>query len=280
MPVLTIARLTLFEAIRRRLVLAVIILTPIIIGCTAWGFSKLTELKDSNGVPISASESTLNFAVFVILIAFMFGVVLAVGAIFLAAPAIASDIDSGLLLAIFPRPIRRSSVVLGKWLGLATLLTLYSSITAALDLMVIARVSGYSPPHPALAVVFIIGQSLVLLSLTLASSTRLAPMASGVVIVALYGITWIVGIAAEVGATFHNSSMVTAGTLVSLLIPSDGLWRCAVYNLEPAVLRAAGLHFDPLAVSGPPTVAYIVWAIAWICAMIGCAIWSLNRRDL
>jgi ABC-type transport system involved in multi-copper enzyme maturation permease subunit len=280
MPVLTIARLTLFEAVRRRLVLAVIILTPIIIGCTGWGFSKLTDLKHSSGVPLSPSESTLNIAIFVILIAFMFGVVLAVGAIFLAAPAIASDIESGLILAIFPRPIRRSSVVLGKWLGLATLLTLYTSITAALDLLVIARVTGYSPPHPTMAVLFIIGQSLVLLSLTLASSTRLAPMASGVVIVALYGITWIVGIAAAVGASFHNSSIVTAGTIVNLLIPSDGLWRGAVYNLEPAVLRTAGLEFDPLAVTGPPTVAYMVWAIAWICAMIGCAIWSLNRRDL
>ncbi|MDB5059623.1 MAG: ABC-type transport system involved in multi-copper enzyme maturation, permease component, partial [Chloroflexi bacterium] len=166
MPVLTIARLTLFEAVRRRLVLAVIILTPLIIGCTGWGFSKLNELRNSSGVALSASESTLNFAVFVILIAFMFGVVLAVGAIFLAAPAIASDIETGLVLAVVPRPIRRSSVVLGKWLGLAVLLTLYTSITATLELLMIERVCGYVPPHPALAIVFIIGQSLVLLSIT------------------------------------------------------------------------------------------------------------------
>lgn len=280
MPVLTVARLTLFEAVRRRLVLAVVLLTPIVVGITGWGFSKLTDLRDNNGVPLSPSETTLNIALFVVLLAFMFSVVLAVGAVFLAAPAIASDIESGLALAIFPRPIRRSSIVLGKWLGLSMLVIGYSGLTAAIELVTVRFATGYVPPHPALAAVFIIWQSLVLLTVTLTGSSRLAPMTCGVIMVVVFGITWVVGIAAAIGATFHNASIVTAGTIVSLILPSDGLWRGAAYNLEPAVLRAAGLHLDPMAVTGPPTTAYLLWAAGWMLAMLGCAVWSLNRRDL
>jgi len=50
--------------------------------------------------------------------------VLAMGSVFVASPAIAGEIESGLALAILPRPIRRSEVVLGKWLGLGALVLL------------------------------------------------------------------------------------------------------------------------------------------------------------
>jgi ABC-type transport system involved in multi-copper enzyme maturation permease subunit len=280
MPALVIARLTLFEAVRRRLVLAVLLLTPLVVGVTAWGFSRLTDLRDNNGVPLAPAAVTLNEALFVVLIAFMFSVVLGVGAVFLAAPAIAADLESGLALAIFPRPIRRGSVVLGKWLGLSCLLALYTAVTAAAELVTIAAVTGYTPPHPAQAVGYIIGQSLILLTLALAGSTRLAPMTCGVIAVALYGMVWIVGLAEAIGATFHNQAMVTAGTIVRYVLPSDGLWQGAVYSLEPEALRAVGLQIDPLAVTTPPSSGYLVWTAVWLLAMLGFAVWSLNRRDL
>jgi ABC-type transport system involved in multi-copper enzyme maturation permease subunit len=280
MPEILIARLTLFEALRRRLVLAVVLLTPVVIACTAWGFARMSELKDNGGTRLAPDTLELNYAVLVILIAFMFSVVLAVGAIFLAAPAIAADIESGLVLAIFPRPIRRGSVLLGKWLGLALLLIAYTALTAGLELFVVARVTGYAPPHPVMAIIFIVWQSLVMLSLALAVSTRLAPMTGGVIIVVAFGLTWIVGIAQTVGETFHNAAIERAGTIVSYVLPSDQLWRGAVYNLEPPRLRALGLTFDPLAVGGSPSAPFMIWSIAWIAAMLAAAVWSLNSRDL
>ena len=280
MPVLVIARLTLFEAVRRRLVLAVILLTPLVVCTTGWGFAKLSDLKGANGVPLSASELTLNYAIFVVLIAFMFSVVLAIGSVFLAAPSVASDLESGLALAMFPRPIRRSSIILGKWLGLCTLIAVYASATTLIELVTIEVATGYVPPHPVYAVLFIVWQSLVMLTLALAASTRLAPMTCGVIMVVLFGATWIVGIAQTIGSSFNNDSIVTAGTVVSLILPTDGLWRGAIYNLEPAVLRAAGLRVDPLGVSGPPTTAFLAWSVCWIIAVLACGVWSLNRRDL
>jgi ABC-type transport system involved in multi-copper enzyme maturation permease subunit len=54
-----------------------------------------------------------------VMLAFMFSFVLAMTAVFAASPAIGPDIENGLLLAVLARPIRRSEVLLGRWLGLA-----------------------------------------------------------------------------------------------------------------------------------------------------------------
>ena len=279
-PVMTIARLTVFEAIRRRVVLTVFILTPLVIGLTAWGFSKLTHLSNNDGTPLSPVEIRANVAVLLILIAFMFSVIMAMGASFLAAPVLANDIESGLLLAILPRPIRRAEVVIGKWLGLATPLVLYAFIAGGIQLTVVNAVTSYLPPHPVAAIAYIAAQSLVLLTITLMASTRLAPMASGIIVVVLFGAGWIIGIAQTVGTTFHNHTIANAGTAFSLIFPSDGLWRGAVSALEPAALAAEGVRTNPLASAGSPTTAYLVWAALWGLGILACAIYSFTRREL
>jgi len=206
--------------------------------------------------------------------------VMAIGASFLAAPALANDIESGLLLAMLPRPIRRAEVVLGKWLGLAAPLVIYAFIAGGLELEVVYAVTGYLPPGPAEAIAYIAAQSLVLLTVTLFASTRLAPMASGIIVVVLFGAGWIIGIAQTVGSTFNNHTLANAGTAFSLVFPSDGLWRGAVAALEPAVVLAEGVQYDPLAATGSPTTAYLVWAALWGAGMLAWAIYSFSRREL
>ena len=283
MPLLIIARLTLREAARRRLLHAVAILTVLVIGLTGWGISRLATLHDSSGQPLPHSEVMATTAGLVIMLAYMFSFVLAIGAAFLAAPAIAGDVDSGLVLALLPRPLRRSQFVLGKWLGLAALLVVYGGLASGVELVMVRALTGYLPPHPVQAVAFLAGESVVVLSLALLGSTRLASMTCGIVVLALFGVAWIAGIAESVGVAFHNTAITTAGTVMSLLLPSDGLWRGAVYNLEPAILVAVGgasPRTNPFSVGAPPPTPYIVWAVGWVVVILGLAALSFRRRDL
>jgi ABC-type transport system involved in multi-copper enzyme maturation permease subunit len=215
-----------------------------------------------------------------ILIAFMFSVVMAIGAAFLAAPSLANDIESGLLLAMLPRPIRRADVVLGKWLGLAGPLVGYAFIAGGIELEVVKAACGYVAPEPTRAIAFIAAQSLILLTLTLALSTRLAPMASGIIVVVLFGAGWIIGLAQTIGQTFHNQAIANAGTVFSLIFPSDVLWRGAVSALEPVAVAAAGARVDPLVTSSPPAAAYQVWAGLWGVGVLVVAAYSFSRREL
>ena len=283
-PLLIIARLTLREAARRRLLLAVAILTIIVVGLTGWGFSKLATVPDASGQLPSAAELRISAAGFVILIAYMFSVVLAAGAAFLAAPAIAADVENGLLLAILPRPLRRSDLVLGRWLGLVILVVAYTATAAALEFTAVRLTTGYTPPRPVEAVACLAGQSIVLLTLALLASSRLAPITGGIIALVLFGLAWIAGIVEALGLTFHNSGLSNGGAVFGLLLPTDGLWRGAVYNLEPAVMAAIGGEWarggNPFAVTEPPTTAYLVWVVGWIAAALGLAIFSFGRRDL
>src|SRR5207245_10690364 len=125
----TIARLTLVEAWRRRLLLAMALLTLAVIVLTGWGFSFLPKQQG-----VTAAEVRSAAYILTVLVAFMFSGVLALGSTLVASPSIAGEIESGIVLAIAPRPLRRSEILLGKWLGLAFLVVLYAIASGVLEL--------------------------------------------------------------------------------------------------------------------------------------------------
>ncbi|MBD5655391.1 MAG: ABC transporter permease, partial [Candidatus Eremiobacteraeota bacterium] len=218
---LAIAALTLHEASRRRVVLAALAMGLALVALTGWGFWKLKITAAShNGDPAVVAAT---IAIFVVMLAYMFSVALAIGAAFLAAPALASDVESGVLLAILPRPIRRADVVLGKWIGLTSLVVSLVVAIGGAELIVVKLVTHYTPPHPATALAYLCGESAILLTLALALSTRFPPIASGIVAIALFGLSWIAGIAAVAASALGNATLLHAGTVISLLVPSDAL---------------------------------------------------------
>ena len=141
---ITIARLTIGEAARRRILWVLVILALVAVGITGWGVDRLVSIARANG----SSELTVQLGVsqILIFIAFQFGFVLAMTAAFLGSPAIASDLESGIALALLARPLRRTSYLLGRWLGLAIVLAAYGGGSALLAIVVVGAVSDYTPP--------------------------------------------------------------------------------------------------------------------------------------
>ena len=115
--ILVIASLTLREFVRRRVVWVLLILVVASVALVGWGVERLVTLARENGS--AELEIRIGVSQVLILIAFMFSFVLAMSAAFLAAPAIASDVETGTVLAMLARPLRRSDLLLGRWLGLA-----------------------------------------------------------------------------------------------------------------------------------------------------------------
>src|SRR5437773_4322464 len=281
MHMLTIARLTVLEASRRKLLLALALLTLLVIVLTSWGFSRLPTMKGVTPAEVRVAASQLT-----ILVAFMFSGVLALGSTLVAAPSIASDIESGIALAILPRPIRRSEVLIGKWLGLAVLIALYAALSGVLEMVGIWWATAYVPPSPAVAITFVGAEGIVLMTLALLLSTRLAPMTGGVIALVLFFVGWIGGIALTIGQGFANDTIINIGVGSRLLIPTDGLWHGAIFYLEPtdflAAARAAGRARagNPFFADQPPPVVYIAWVVGWLAAVVGLANWSFAKRDL
>jgi len=285
-PVFVIARLTVQESSRRRLLLALLVLTLIVVGFSAWGFNKITTVTRSDGTPLPPDQVALITSQLLIVVTFMFSGVLALGATLVAGPLISGEVESGLLLSMLARPLRRSEVVIGKWLGLAILVTIYAAFSALLELLAVDFATGYVPPHPVELTVFVAAEGLVLLSLGLMLSTRLSGITAGVIALVAWLMGWIAGVVGDIGTGLQNQALENVGIISHILLPTDGLWRGAIYAMEPdtylAALRAAGTfgRANPFAAVDPPPTQFLLWVVVWFAGVLALSIWSFRAREI
>lgn len=281
MNTLLIASLTLREAGRRRLVLTAAMATLAIVALTAFGFHALATMR-SHGKTIDHHTVLLASAAIETMMAFMFSFILALAASFLGALSTGAEIENGTLLAILPRPIRRWEVLIGKWMGNAILLAGYALTMGALTFWAVRVMTGYLPPHPIQTLAFLIAEGVTLLTLTMALSVRLSGIAAGFVAVVLFGIAWMCGIVGEFARYYHNDTLRDAATLVSLVIPTDGLWRAASYSMQPAIVLATtpADSMNPFVPSSPASAPYYVWCACWVAAVMCAAVRSFQLRDI
>jgi ABC-type transport system involved in multi-copper enzyme maturation permease subunit len=280
---LTIAKLTIGEAARRRVLWVLAALAVVAVGLTAWGVSALVTGARQDGV----SELDIKFVVsqILIFIAFMFGFVLVMTAAFFGSPAIAMDLESGIAQAMLARPLRRSSYLLGRWLGLVVVIVAYSVASGLLAIGAVNLVSGYLPPDPIVPVLYLAGQAVVLLSFTVLLSTRLPPIAGGAIAVVAYGLAWMAGVLGKIGLALGTASLVTIGDALRYLLPTDALWQGVVYGLEPSfVINAVGdeviVRSSPFFTDVPPSPAIVAWSAIWVVLVLLLAVNQLRRREL
>ena len=285
-PPLVIARLTVQEASRRRLLLALVILTLLVVGFSAWGFNKITTVTRSDGTLLPPAAVTAITSQLLIVITFMYSGVLALSAAVVAGPLISSEVESGLLLSMLARPVRRSEIVVGKWLGLAVLVAIYAAGSALLEIAAVDWATGYVPPHPVELVLFVGAEGLALLSVGLLLSTRLSGITGGVIALVAWLMAWIAGVVGDIGASLQNQAVENVGTISHLILPTDGLWRGAVFAMEPdvilAALRAGGTvaQANPFAAVNPPPVQFLAWVVVWFALMLALSVWSFRTREI
>jgi ABC-type transport system involved in multi-copper enzyme maturation permease subunit len=280
-PTLVIARLTVREAARRKLVLVFVLITVGMVSLSAWGFDRLAHSRS-----ITSGETGAALPQALILFMFMFSFVVALSASAIASPAVSAEVESGVLQTVATRPVRRSEILAGKWLGLAFLVAAYSTVVATLEMVVVKAVSGFLPPNPVAVAVYLFAEGAVLLTLVLAISTRLSTLATGVTGVALFGSAWLAGVVGALGTTFNIAALRTVGQVARFVLPTDGLWHGAIYYLEPSsfiirrLANAPDSGGNPFFATSPPSWAYLAWAAVWFLAVAALALFSFQRREL
>jgi ABC-type transport system involved in multi-copper enzyme maturation permease subunit len=126
-------------------------------------------------------------------------------------------------------------------------------------------------------------EGVLLLTLSLLGSTLLSTLANGVVVFTLLGLAWLAGVIEFIGRLLENQTMLNVATVVSLLLPSDALWRGASYSLQsPALLAVTGAARGgiPFFSSVPIATPLVVWALGYVVVVLGAAMLSFSRRDL
>ena len=287
LPLLVIVRLTILDAFRRRILWVLFFLTVVVVGLSGIGFERLVSLARANG----SSELTIQLGVsqMLIVVAFMFSFILAMTAAFIGAPAVSADIESGVLLAILARPLGRSTFLIGRWLGLVLVAGAYALASGLLEIGAMKLASGYAPPDPLGAAGAIALQAVLVLTLTLLFSTRLPSIAGGAIAVVLFGMCWIAGVLGGLGLYLKADLMEQIAVVSRAILPTDGIWRGAIFALEPQVVIAVAsdsgrsseaLAANPFYASVGLAPAYLAWVAAWFVIVLGLAVLSFRRREL
>jgi ABC-type transport system involved in multi-copper enzyme maturation permease subunit len=289
--VIQIVRFTLQEAISRRLILAGVVISLGFIGLFALGFhfaydkSLETTTSTETRLSLGVAFATLTlFGVYVVnyLASFL--------ALFLSVAAVSGEVDTGTLHAVLARPLRRSEFVIGRWLGYAFMISIYIVAMTGLVLLIARLIAGYEVPDPVPALLLMLLEGVLLLTLSLFGSTIMPTLANGVVVFTLLGLAWLAGVIEFVGRLLANASdttgsdaMLNIGTAVSLLLPSDALWRGASYYLEsPSMLAVLGAARGgiPFFSTLPPPPALVFWSLGYVAVVLSGAVLAFRARDL
>lgn len=272
--VVTIARLTFREAYRRRLVLAVAVMSVVFLILFSLGFSFVD--RNARFGLIGERSAVVNFLLLSGLYVVNFLVV--VLTVLASVDTMAGEIASGTLQTVVTKPLRRWEVVVGKWLGLATMVTVFAGGLGGALLAIVYGLGGYLPPSPLQGIGLMILEGLVLLSLSLLGGTWLTTMANGVVVFMLYGLAFISGWIEQIGSLLQNRTTTHLGIAVSLLVPTEALWRRAAWLMQPPFLQQLGV--GPFTAGPPPSAAMVIWSAVYAAIALVLAVRIFSRRDL
>lgn len=270
----TITWLTFQEARRRRMVLAALGLGGAFLVLYAVGFSYIdSNIKER---PVSEIQLRVNYSLLLMAGLYVVHFLTIMLAIFASVDTVAGEIASHTIQAIVTKPVRRWQIVLGKWLGYAIMLLLYMTLLGGGIMLVVYLRAGYVPPNPA-AVLLLMLEALVLLSLSLLGGTRLSTLTNGVALFMLYGLSFIGAWVEQIGALLQSHAAVNIGIVTSLIMPVEALWRRAAYLMQPPIFSAIP---SPFSGTSPPSQAMVIYAAAYAALALALAMRQFSRRDL
>src|SRR6266704_6187434 len=238
MGLLLITRFTLLEALRRRLFLAVIILSMLILAA----FTILLDIVVKDALAGNDSGTDTHYyllgggVVITVLVIWMLYLLSSTLTIVFTANMISGEVDAGTFAVIVPKPLTRVEIVLGKWLGYALIVCTYTALMFLSFLVVIYRQTGYWPTDALYALAMLELGMLALLGITTLGSSLVPTIVNGAIALMLFIGAPIASIVQYIVKFLNPSSLHTVQnitTIINLIIPTDALWHGATFYLLP-----------------------------------------------
>ncbi|KJS18665.1 MAG: hypothetical protein VR72_21940 [Clostridiaceae bacterium BRH_c20a] len=196
------------------------------------------------------------------------------------------ELETGILYGILSKPITRTEYMLGKFLGLALMLIIFSLFLIGAVLGLNLLMAGEVLYHFKLIsiikgalIYFLI--PLTLLSLVFYLSTILKPLATGIVVIMNFMLGIIGGFLEQIGMVINKQELVDMGILASLFSPVDSIYRkffSFLYDAgqSPIAILANG----PFGSGHPPSIWMIFYSVGYILLFIILALRKFNKMDL
>lgn len=282
--VMTVVGLSIQEGVRKRVFLAVLVLT---LGFLAlFGLGAHFAFKDVGG--FAAGETAIldprAFTGATIFGLAMFATLFlgAVLAVFLTLGVVRGDAESGLLQPIVVRPIGRTTMLIARFAGAATLSAAYVMLVYLAACVITKATGDWTPDHllaPALGLALGVA---IIAALSLLASTVFSVTAQGIVVFMVFGAGLTAGLLAQIGNALDSDSLHTIGRVASWALPFEGLYTASLHALisETSGLTGVVLQLGPFGGSEAAGPGLITWAFVYLLGVLALASFVFSRRDL
>ncbi|MFL6600910.1 MAG: ABC transporter permease [Steroidobacteraceae bacterium] len=273
---LTIAQLTWLEARRRRIMIAALLcgLAFLLVFAVSVYFG-----QQHGGVspkPLLLQQVQLQIVTLAGLYAVNFLVVAI--AVMLPVDSLSGEISSGVIQTIASKPIRRAEIVIGKWLVYWVMIAVYIVLLAGGVALLMRLITGFTQHHLPVAIALMWLEATVLLCVTIAGGVRFTTVTNGIIAFAFYVVAFFGGWIEQIGVLLGNSSARYIGTAISLMSPTDALWRLAMHLLQPPVMGQVIL--TPFSPASVPSAAMVWWAMGFAIVVLATAVRGFQNRAL
>ncbi|MEF2276819.1 ABC transporter permease [Deinococcus sp. YIM 134068] len=287
--VLLIAELSLREAVRKRLVVVLLLLTAAFLGFYLYGVFRLEQNLDQRAVEAGLDGRSVSGAANLpVMFTAFFGMYLvyflgSLMSVLSTVGAVSGDVESGVMQSVIARPVSRAQLVLGRWLGFTVVNVGYVALLSVALLVGIRLITGFLPPSPVPATLLVLLAMILTTALTVLGSTLFTTLANGIGVFVLYGAGFAGGIMSSIGSLADSPTLTALGRLANIVMPTNALWLGATYHLQPEIMlqvTAAARGANPFLSTEPLAPGLLVWAVVLAVLAVAGGMWQFSRRDL
>jgi len=275
--VMVIARLTFAEAVRRRIVVATALCGLAFLVLFAIGFHFIVRNLGHEALADRLKRTAiLTFFTLAGLYATNFLTIMT--AVLLPIDTLSGEIASGVMQTIASKPVRRSAILLGKWLAFCVVIAGYLALLAGGVLTIVWLRAGVTLPDLHIGLPLMLLEAIVLLTLSVSGGARFSTVTNGIVAFGLYGLAFLGGWVEQIGTFAGNETARTIGTIASLVMPSESMWQLAAHHFQPPLVR--GLGVGPFQYGAVPTPAMVWWTIGYVAVVLAIGVRKFATRAL
>lgn len=278
-----IAVFSLRESLRRRVFLVVGLLTIAFLVLYGLGTWQLFQTIDEFEAPIEGVEARtvagatiLGLAMFATL---FLGTILAV---FLTLGAVRGDAERGLLQPVLVRPLRRLTVLLGRFVAAASVCAAYVVIVFICAVVITWAFSDWWPDSTVVPALQLAAAVSILTALSLGGSVMLASTANGIAVFMLFGAGLTAGLLGQIGQALGSDTLDRVSNIVSWALPFEALYQAALSAITENTVGFTRLAIDLGPFGGAEAAGPLLWpwALAYLALVGAGAAAAFARRDL
>jgi Cu-processing system permease protein len=207
------------------------------------------------------------------------GVVLAV---FLTLGVVSGDAEQGLLQPLVVRRLRRSTLLLSRFLGAAGVCITYVLVIYFSALVIIGLTLHWWPAQIVWPGLELAAGVVIVIALSLLGSVVLSSTANGIAVFMLFGAGLVAGLLGTIGHALNSHQIQHASTIAAWALPFEALYQDALRMITE---NASGLTGFLLQL-GPFGGAYVhgwpirIWALAYLVLVSAAALVGFSRKNL